>query len=87
MHHLDSLLSKCYLNFKVSFQIPSECTIYRPCFHFFLQFQIVANNQNAPYTVLVFKMLSAFPNRFKYRQNAPLTVLVFDFFSAFPNRF
>ena len=27
-----------------SFQIPSECTIYRPCFnYFFLQFQIVSN--------------------------------------------
>jgi len=35
MHHFSSLFSIILSISKISFQIPSECTIYRPCFHFF----------------------------------------------------
>ena len=35
MHHLSSLFSNVLSRSKISFQIPSECTNYRPCFPFF----------------------------------------------------
>ena len=41
--------------------------------------------QNAPFSVLVFKMFSAVPNIFE-RQNAPFTVLVFNMFYEVPYR-
>ena len=43
--------------------------------------------QNAPSSVLDFKMFSLVPNRFNCRQNAPFSVPVFNIFSAVPNRF
>jgi len=53
MHHLPSLFHFILCSSKL-FQIPSECTIYRPCFIFF---SAVPNcfkyHQNAPFTVLV----------------------------------
>ena len=54
MHHLPSLFSFFLCN-SISFKIPSECTIYRPCFHFFsaspYRFKY---RKNAPFTVLVY---------------------------------
>ena len=58
MHHVDSLLSKCSLNFQISLQILSECTIYRPCFQIFLCsskiFFSFYSFQNATITILIF---------------------------------
>ena len=70
-----------------SFQIPPECTIYRPCF---IYFSAVPNRfkyrQNAPCTVLVF-IFSAVPNRFKYCQNECVRDIVFIICSEVTNRF
>ena len=89
MHHLPPLFSKISLEVKTSYQIATECTIYRPCFQFF--FSEVWNrftyHQNAPVvSVPVFKMFSAVPYRFKHH-NATFTVLVFKIVSAVPNSF
>ena len=100
MHHLASLFLKFSLQAKISyqiasdiapvwyinlqFQIPSECTIYRPCFQMFLCIS------------KLFQMLSecTIYSRFqnvlcisKNRQNVLFTVLVFINFSAVQNGF
>ena len=80
-------MSKYVLFFSLQFQIRPECTIYRPCFHFFLS--AVQNRfkyrQNAPFTVFVFILLSTVPNRFKYRHNACFRDFVSIYFSTVPN--
>ena len=43
--------------------------------------------QNAPFTVLVFNIISVVQNRFKCRQNALFSVPVCKIFSAVPTRF
>ena len=82
-------MSKCVLFFSLQFQLPPECTIYRPCFHFCLS--AVQNRfkyrQNAPFAVFVFILFSTVPNRLKYRHNACFRDFVSIYFSAVPNRF
>ena len=70
------------------FQIRSECTIYRPCFHCF---SAVPNHfkylHNAQFTILVFKKIRQFQiisNTIR-RQNARFRDIVFKMFSAVPN--
>ena len=67
MHHLAaSLLSKNSLQVKISYQSVSYCTRKRPCFHLFLQFQIVSNNtiMHALDTLfsIIFVQFQIFPN-------------------------
>ena len=70
------------LQYQISFQIVSSYTRKRPCFQHFLcsskPFEIPSIY--APFTVLVFIIFSAAPNRFKYRQSEHFTVLAFVFF-------
>ena len=71
-----------------SFWIPSECTIYRHCFHFFLLFQLVSHP--VPMHALdrfCYCFFSAVPNCFKHCQNACLRDIVFKRFSEVLNRF
>ena len=83
MHAKASLffnMISCFSIWSLQFQIVSntvrEVTIYR--FLFLLFFSAVPNRfkyrQNAPFSVLVFKVFNAMPNHFKCRQNAPFTV-------------
>jgi len=69
------------------FQIAYEVTIYRLLFLLF--FSAVPNGfkyrWNAPFSILVFKIVSVVPNRFTCRQNAPFTVPVFKIISVIPN--
>ena len=43
-------------------------------------------HQNAPFSVIVFKSVSADLNYFKYGQNGPFTIIIFLFFSVVPTR-
>jgi len=56
MHHLALLLSNFSLQVITSFQITTECTIYRPYFQTFLGFPDYRFKQhpNAPIPVLIF---------------------------------
>ena len=71
-----------------SFQIPSKCTIKRPCFQFFSEvtnrFQTVRKHDFR--TCFQF-FLSEVPYRIRCRQNATFNVLAFKIVSAVPNRF
>ena len=67
----------CFRDIFLQFQIVSNTVTahaLETLFYFLsLQFQIVSTigrRQNAPFTVIVFKIFSAVPNRFKYRQDA-----------------
>ena len=81
MHHLPSLFSLFLCNSK-SFQIPSECTIYRPCFHYF---SAVPNcfkyRQNAPFIVLVFIFFLCSSKSFQIPSECTIYRPCFHFFS------
>ena len=82
MYHLVLLLSRCPLHVKLSNQNASECTIQFYCFQnvLFKSKYRIKKRQNAPFIVLVFKMVSVVSKyRFKQRQNATITVPIFTF--------
>ena len=55
MHHLSPLFSNFLSSSKISFQIPSQCTIYRTCFHLFSAFpNCLKYCHKAHFTSLVF---------------------------------
>ena len=57
------------------FQIPSECTIYDPCFHVFCSFK---SHHNACLRDMFFK-ITAVPDCLRYSQNAFFRDIVFIF--------
>ena len=68
-----------------SFQIPSECTIWRLLFLFCLQFQIVLNTVKMHHLLsLISIFFTVVPNSFECRQNALFSVLVLKMFSEVP---
>ena len=83
MHHLPSLFS-LFLCSSKSFQIPSQCTIYHPCFQ---KDSAVPNrlkyHQNACLKDIVFKIFFAVPSRLKYRHSAYFKDIVFIFSQQF----
>jgi len=73
--------------FQNRFKLPSECTIYRPCFKGFSAFSnCFIYHRNASFTFLVL-IFSGVPNRFKYRHNACFRNIISIYFSPYPNRF
>ena len=81
MHHFPSLFS-IFLCSSISFQIPSECTMYHPCYQIFLCFKLFKCCQNAPFTVFVFKVFSAVPNTVRMH---PLSSFFFKFSRRLPS--
>ena len=77
MHHLVSLFSFFLFSFK-SFQIPSECTIQRPCFHFFSS---VSNTVRMHHLASLFSKFSA---KFQIVLNAVKKHQLLSLFSKFP---
>ena len=60
MHHLTSLFL-FFLCSSKSFQIPPQCTIYHPCFHFFSAVpNLFKYRHNAQFTILVYIFFCSF---------------------------
>ena len=66
---------KHVLFFSLQFQVMTECTRKRPCFHYFF---CISNTVRMHHVPFLFSFFSAVTNRFKYRQNA----CFIDIFSA-----